>query len=776
MYRSNHLNQEYDYSKEFINTENSYYMATTITNFSPETATGNIKWDAYRRKKRFSFNQIEFPFAREEKQWIFPKAYVTEPDAFIKLDFINTRTVRVRISTREEEFTDEPSLMIENLPTNTPKEAGWEILPQENGVHYQSAHGKLEVEFNPWKLTLKDENGDVLTSTQNIHETTSLKNDTPIPFSFINRAEDRRNLVAASFTLSPDEKIFGTGESFTRLNKRGQTINLFTKDAMGTLSKDMYKPIPFFMSSNGYGMFVHTSAPLTIDFGETYDANNVIYSADESFDAFMFIGSPKEILSEYTAITGRPEMPPLWSFGNWMSRISYFSEEEVRGVAKKLEEYRIPADVIHIDTGWFEEDWRCNYKFSETRFNDPEKMIKDLNEQGLKVSLWQIPYFTPENELYPEIVENGYAVTALQGGLPTEDAILDYSNPEAVAWYQQKIADLLDIGVSAIKVDFGEAAPIDGIYASGKGGLYEHNLYPLRYNKAVHDVTKEKTGENIIWARSAWAGSQRYPLHWGGDAEITNNAMAASLRSGLSLGLSGFSFWSHDIGGFTRESPKELYSRWLGFGMLSSHSRMHGEPPKEPWEYDEEFTNLFRSFSELRYSLMPYIYSQGYISAQNGWPMIRTLFFEEPNDPTGWLVENQYLFGSDLLVAPLIEEKRSREVYVPSGVYIDYQTNERYEGNRWYTIESGDLPVILLVKEGSIIPHIESKLTTQDMDWSNIELRGFGLNEESSCEFVNPLNNEVRGIITVDKTDAGYVVDASAIKEDITFNLIDQTK
>ena len=253
------------------------------------------------------------------------------------------------------------------------------------------------------------------------------------------------------------------------------------------------------------------------------------------------------------------------------------------------------------------------------------------------------------------------------GGMPYEDAVLDFSNPQTVAWYQDKLAGLLKMGVGAIKVDFGEAAPLNGFYASGKGGLYEHNLYPLRYNKTVADVTAKVNNEHIIWARSAWAGSQRYPIHWGGDAANTDIGMQGTLRGGLSLGLSGFSFWSHDIGGFVQKTPEELYRRWLPFGFLTSHSRAHGAPPKEPWLYNESFTKAFRESAEMKYKLMPYVYAQAKNCTEKGLPMVRALFVEFPDDPGAWLVEDQYMFGNDIMVAPMMENGSQRNVYLLQG-------------------------------------------------------------------------------------------------------------
>jgi alpha-D-xyloside xylohydrolase len=408
-----------------------------------------------------------------------------------------------------------------------------------------------------------------------------------------------------------------------------------------------------------------------------------------------------------------------------MSRITYNSEDQVRNVAQQLRSHQVPTDVIHLDTGWFETDWRSDYRFSTSRFRDPAKMIADLKQQGFHISLWQYTYFTSKNDLWKEMVEKGYHVRNEGGQLPFEDATLDVSNPEAVKWYQGKLRDLLKLGVGAIKVDFGEGAPLTGQYSSGLSGWYEHNLYPLRYNKAVAEVTKEVTGENVIWARSAWAGSQRYPLHWGGDAENTDSAMAAELRGGLSFGLSGFTYWSHDAGGFVQKAPRDLYRRWLAWGVLTSHTRAHGAPPREPWEYDEALTKDFQRALGLRYSLMPYIYAQAKDSSARGFPMVRPLFFEYPNDPGSWTIDDEYMFGSDLLVAPMFASGTQRKVYLPPGVWIDYQSGKVYEGAKWHDIALGAIPVVLLVRNHSVLPHIKVAQSTNDMDWNNVELRVF---------------------------------------------------
>jgi alpha-D-xyloside xylohydrolase len=776
-----YLNQPRDISEEFAKEENTHFIASRAENFDATAAAGTVRWERYTLRQRMSFNQVtplfektswgrkgesfeedkyaeEFPVGEYEKDHILP----------FSLSFVSPRTVRFRMVTRPGPIPDEPSLMLDGVPS---ADASWEFRDTENSTIYKNRYGSVAVVRDPWRIEFRDASSELLTATQHLLDSRCLINSDPTPFSFVRKASDLRRHIAASFSLSPEEKLFGCGESFMRLDKRGQKISLWMIDAHSAQTPDMYKPVPFFMSSQGYGMFAHTTAPLAFDFGCSYDSANTIYLGDELLDLFFFFGSPKEVLSEYTALTGRSPVPPLWSFGLWMSRITYKSEQEARDVANRLREHRIPSDVIHLDTGWFEEDWRCDYEFSSSRFEDPAKMISDLKEQGFHISLWQLPYFTPKNPLYEELFERGYAVLDADGRSPTEDAILDFSNPEALAWYQEKLAGLLEMGVRAIKVDFGEAAPLKGAYASGKSGFFEHNLYPLRYNKAASEVTKDVSGDSIIWARSAWAGSQRYPLHWGGDAENTDSAMSASLRAGLSLGLCGFSFWSHDIGGFVYRSPRDLYRRWMPFGMLTSHSRCHGLPPKEPWEYDEEFTNDFRRAVELKYRLMPYVYAQAKLSSREGFPMLRTLFFEYPEDRTSWYVEDEYLFGTDLLVAPLMKDSSGRDVYLPPGLWLDYQSGRTYEGARWHRIQAGEIPVVMLVRDGAAIPHIRLAQSTSQMDWRELELAVFSAEFSEARGIVSLPGSEVLHTLRIRREEDGFALIENPLQGDVDWTI-----
>ena len=719
------LNDPVDVSADFHDLSNYYYLADQLAGFDPATRTGKIVWQRAQYTVRHAFNNDLAAIAPAKPNEFPENEYAANPELPFSLEFVTPRTLRIRMTSGPQLHPPQPELM---LAGPVPHDDSWQYSRITGGYRYTSRFGSITILEKPFHLEIRDANGALLTKTDHAEDNKS--SFTPVlPFSFVRRAVDYSRSMNAAFTLSPGEKIFGCGESFTGLDKRGQKLVLWTDDANGVENQGMYKPIPFFMSNRGYGMFIHTSTPITCDFGQTFSGVNSLMVGDDELDLFVFLGSPKEILDEYTKLTGKSPLPPLWSFGLWMSRCTYNNEQQVRDVAAKLRENKIPCDVLHLDTGWFETDWQCDYEFSPTRFPTPQKMLTDLKDEGFHVSCWQLPYFVPKNKLFSELVEQNLVVRDGKGNLPYEDAILDFSNPRAVDWYQAKLAGLLKMGVSAIKVDFGEAAPESGIYADGRTGFYEHNLYPLRYNRAVAEITKQVTGENIIWARSAWAGSQRYPLHWGGDAESTDDGMAAELRGGLSFGLSGFSFWSHDVGGFTANTVEgmdpDLFARWLTFGMLSSHSRCHGDAPKEPWNYGPAFMDKFRKIDEMKYRLMPYVYAQAKYCSEHGLPMISALFVEFPADPGSWLVDDEYLFGSSLLVAPLMHENATgRNVYLPPGTWIDYQSGKSYAGG-WQKIEAGEIPGIILVRDGTVIPEISPAQATAQLDWSKLNLKVF---------------------------------------------------
>ena len=724
------LSQTKDMSQDFLDFSNTYFFADSLVSMDTATGKGVIQWKRQQLMPRQAFNANTF-LHQPLKSLDFPNtAYDQDPQLQFTVEPVNERTLRIRMLTTPVVPQEEDSPMLVGKPADG--RAAWKTTQDGKQTVYSSKYGSLIIENYPWRLVLKDANGKELTHTRCWSDNDSTQIKVP-PFSFIKRGSDNSRSINPVFSLAPGEKIFGCGESPTALNKAGQKVNLFVTDPQGPESPDMYKPIPFFFSNRGYGMFMHTSAPVTCDFGRTYIGATKLFMADETMDIFIFFGEPKDILSEYTALVGRPQMPPLWSFGTWMSRITYFSEAEGREVAKQLRANKIPSDVIHFDTGWFGVDWQCDYVFAADRFDNPKQMLADLKSQGFRTCLWQLPYFTPKNKFFPELIEKGLYVKNGKGQLPYEDVVLDFTNPETVKWYQEKLGNLIEMGVGAIKVDFGEGAPLDAVYANGRSGLYEHNLYPLRYNKAVADITRQIHGENIIWARSAWAGSQRYPLHWGGDAATTNTGFQGTVRAGLSIGLSGFSFWSNDIGGFVTSTPQNLYRRWLPYGFLTSHSRLHGAPPTEPWLYnDKNFLNYFRKCAELKYKLMPYVYAQAKESSENGWPMMRALLFEYPDDPGAWLVEDEYLFGNNLLVAPMLEDGTGRDVYLPGkDKWIDYQTGKVYNPG-WNYVECGELEIVIMVKDGSAIPHVPVAQCTDQLKWDKITWKQYKADKKTA--------------------------------------------
>ena len=741
-----------DMSTDFSDMGNTYFLADSLASFDTAKGEGLVNWKRYRMSPRQAFNLNGYWPVRM-KMLDFPDTqYDNDPNLKIRVNVIDDITVRVTMLTSpiESSYKDSDNPMLS--PVFLKKEAGLTSNVSaklgNNSVDYVLPSGTLEIQKYPFRLILKDKNGKILTQTRHIidDDSTQVK---LLPFSFIKRGSDNSRSINPVLLLSPGERIYGCGESFTSLNKVGQKVNLYVTDPQGPETDGEYKPVPFFFSNRGYGIFMNTSAPATCDFGQSYIGAQRLFLGDETMDFFIFFGEPKEILDAYTNVTGKSPMLPLWTFGTWMSRISYFSQKEGLDVAKQLRAHKIPSDVIHFDTGWFGVDWQCDYEFAKDRFPNPDAMLKSLKKDGFHACLWQLPYFTPKNRYFNELVSNGLAVKNGNGTLPYEDAVLDFSNPATVDWYQSKIGGLIKKGVSVIKGDFGEAAPFNGLYHSGRTGFYEHNLYPLRYNKALFEGIAKAEGviapgseeaiasgvSPVIWGRSAWAGSQRYPLHWGGDAstnEVGSTGMMGDLRGGLSFGLSGFSFWSHDMGGFVTKSPDDLYRRWLPFGFLSSHTRAHGAPPTEPWLISDSFTDAFRDCAEMKYKLMPYVFAQAKLCTDQGLPMVRALFVEFPHDAGAWLTEDEYMYGSQILVAPLLESGDSRTVYLPKGKWIDYQTHKVVNGGGYETLSvpqksemvagfsKNPIPCIILVRDGSLIPNVPVAQSTNDIDWNKV--------------------------------------------------------
>ncbi len=525
-----------------------------------------------------------------------------------------------------------------------------------------------------------------------------------------------------SWALTLDEHLYGLGERFTRLDHRGEHVTLWTTDAWGTTSDASYKNVPFLYSSRGYGLFFHTPTPVTMRLGTPSGRAAIAYVGQASMDLFIIFGkTPKEILGEYTRLTGRATMPPRWAFGVWLSRCRYHTRAEVEAVAERVRAEDVPCDVLHIDPAWLEHpNLSCDFVVNEEAFPDLAGMVRELGEDGFKISLWELPYISAGARRYCEAAEAGYFLRNEQGepicadfGDPPADgrvhAVLDFTNPAARTWWQDLHRPLLRAGVAVFKTDFGEGVPRNAHAYNGMTGHELHNLFPLLYNAAVHEVITQETGRpGMVWGRSAWAGSQRYPAQWGGDPKTDVWSMASSLRGGLSMALSAPGIWAHDIGGFYGPPPSpELYIRWAEFGLLSPLARAHGTTPREPWEFGDEALAIFRRYAKLRTRLNPYLYTMAWETHERGLPMLRPLTLEFPDDPVAARIDDAYLLGADLLVAPVFSESRepvARHLYLPAGEWIDFWTDEHISGGRYITRMAALDTIPVYVRAGAILP------------------------------------------------------------------------
>jgi alpha-D-xyloside xylohydrolase len=486
----------------------------------------------------------------------------------------------------------------------------------------------------------------------------------------------------ASFDLAHDEQVFGFGEDFGPLGKRGTSQRLWMEEAWNNSSPSRYKPIPFFWSTAGWGILVHTTNAVRVEVGALdHTAITIVIDDTDHLDLVVMVGdTPRDLIAEYHRLTGAARVPPQWTFGTWQGRISYRSQDEVLQVARTLRERRLPCDVIHIDTDWFSNDWACDYRFSPDRFPDPEAMLAELRSMGLRTCLWQWPNAMRGTSTFDAGAAEGWLArdrndqVHLQPGFVEPAGTIDYSNPDAVEWIAQQIAPLIDIGVAAIKTDFGEGAPTDATY-HGVEGRAAHNAYPLLYNRAMMAAIDAVTDDGVVWSRSAWAGSQRFPIHWSGDGFARFGDLACVVRSMLSMGLSGIPFYAHDVGGFSGVPDAELLVRWTQLGVMSSHLRFHGFPPREPWEFGDEAERIIRRWLDLRYQLLPYLWHTASQAATESLPMCRAMVVAFPADRNCRDLDDQYLLGDHLLCAPILDDRGERKVYFPDDGWIDWFTD-----------------------------------------------------------------------------------------------------
>lgn len=526
--------------------------------------------------------------------------------------------------------------------------------------------------------------------------------------------EEQEVYMRQQLSLGVGELIYGLGEHFTAFVKNGQSLETWNEDG-GTSTQHAYKNISFYISNKGYGVFVNHPEKVSFEIATEHVARTEFSVPGETLDYF-FIDGPtmKEVLSRYTDITGKPSLPPAWSFGLWLSTsfTTAYDENTVMGFIDGMKEREIPLRVFHFDCFWMKDFHWSNFLWDERVFPDPEGMLKRIKEKGLNICVWINPYIAQESELFDEGAENGYFVKRRNGNVWQWDmwqpgmALVDFTNPQACRWFSQKLEALIDMGVDCFKTDFGERIPVNVEYFDGSDTMRMHNYYTYLYNKTVYNLLVRKRGENdaVLFARSATAGGQKFPVHWGGDCWSDYESMEQSLRGGLSLLLSGFGFWSHDIGGFEETSTADVYKRWAAFGLMSTHSRLHGSKSyRVPWVYDEEASEVVKSFAKLKNRLMPYLFSQAVNISKTGVPMMRAMVLEFPEDKNCAYVDKQYMLGESLLAAPIFREDGVGEYYLPEGVWTNLLTGEAQTGGKWFQKKFSYTQMPLLVKENTIL-------------------------------------------------------------------------
>ncbi|MGC4074833.1 MAG: alpha-xylosidase [Nibricoccus sp.] len=523
------------------------------------------------------------------------------------------------------------------------------------------------------------------------------------------------NFVHEQLNLGVGECVYGLGERFTAFVKNGQVVENVNKDG-GTASEQAYKSVPFYMTNRGYGILVNSTGPVSFEVASEKVARLQFSQPGESLEYFLIYGpTPKDILRKLTALTGRPALPPAWTFGLWLTTSFTTSYDEATCVSfiEGMKTRDLPLHVFHFDCFWMREfDW-CNFQWDPRTFPDPVGMLKRLHERGLKISLWINPYIGQRSELFEEGRKGGYFIKRPDGGVWQTDqwqpgmAIVDFTNPAACKWFGDHLRRLAKMGVDSFKTDFGERIPTEGVvYHDGSDPVGMHNFYPILYNEVVFKVLEEirGKGEAALFARSSYASGQRFPIHWGGDSWSTLESMAESLRGGLSLSACGFGYWSHDIGGFEGLPPATVYKRWVAFGLMSSHSRLHGSSSyRVPWNYDEEACDVLRFFTKLKCRLMPYLYAAAVEAHREGIPMMRPMQLEFPGDPGCDTLDRQYMLGGSLLVAPVFSEDGWVDYYLPDGRWTHLLTGEVQDGGRWRRAQYGFQSLALFVRSGSVL-------------------------------------------------------------------------
>jgi alpha-D-xyloside xylohydrolase len=613
--------------------------------------------------------------------------------------------------------------------------AGAQVVVGDETVRIIAGALTAEITLAPWHLRFLDADGRELLAQDRGEDDISGRLRT-LPFG---RSHVDGAVVAYhdSFALRADERLVGLGEKFTALDKRGQRALMWNFDAFGAESDRSHKNIPFYLSNRGYGLLVDSGLPVEFDLGQSTHSCAQVLVPDELIDYYVIAGpTPERVLDRYGQLTGRPALPPKWAFGAWMSSGFYVdTQDKVLERARRLRAEDIPCDVLHLDCYWQAADHWSDLRWDARNFPDPAGMLATLAEQGFRVCLWTNPYISHLSPAFAEAEAAGYFLRRADGSTYVADVwhgnfpacgIVDFTNPAATEWFGGLLRALLEQGAAAFKTDFAEGVPTDAVAYNGMTGTELHNVYALLFNDLAARVTREVNGHDLVWARSSYLGGQRHSAQWSGDVKASYPAMANTLRGGLSHGLSGVPFWSHDAGGFHGTPTPDLYVRWAQFGALSPLVRFHGTTSRLPWDFPADAAHLAADAVRLRYRLMPYLYSAAVESARTGAPMLRALLVDSPDDPTAWTAEREYRLGRDLLVAPVFDPDGERHVYLPPGRWVDFWTGESHAGARHVRVRSPLRQIPLYVRQGALIPTTPVRPAVGDGPFTDVTVVSWG--------------------------------------------------
>ena len=707
-------------------------------------------------------------------------------------DCLNLGMLTVRLSSPMEDVIKVSVRHFEGTAYNGPFARIHQTTPHvtveetEDEIRYQSGRTTAVIDKRPncWGIRFLDGERE-LTST-------GYRN-----MAHMTNRDTGKTYMVEQLAIDVDECIYGLGERYTPFVKNGQVVEMWNEDG-GTASEITYKNIPFYITNKGYGVLVDNEGDAAYEIASEKVERLQFSVEGERLDYYVINGStPKGTISKYTKLTGKPALPPAWSFGLWLttSFTTNYDEGTTSGFIQGMADRDIPLHVFHFDCYWMEAYEWCNFTWDPKTFPDPAGMLKRYHDRGLKICVWINPYIGQKSPLFQEGMEHGYLIRKTNGDVWQTDmwqagmGLVDFTNPDAAAWYQGKLKTLLDMGVDCFKTDFGERVPVKDIaYYDGSDPVKMHNYYTYLYNQAVFQLLERErgTGEAVLFARSATVGGQQFPAHWGGDCSATYPSMAETIRSGLSLACAGFGFWSHDISGFENTAPADIYKRWCQFGLLSSHSRLHGSSSyRVPWLFDDEACDVLRKFVKLKCALMPYLYRQAVKAHEEGIPMMRPMFVEFPEDRACEPLDKQYMLGDSLLVAPVFKESGEVEYYLPEGVWVNLLTGTTVKGGRWQKETHDYFSLPLMVRPGSIVA-VGQESSRPDYDFADgvrflLWLPEEGMTAETG---VTDLNGNVvmtvsagraDGKITLraERTSAGVSADVST---NITFEVLGEEK